>query len=357
MASKRLPKTKKGREDRWMNGQYATLKDVAKRAGTTAATVSYVLSGSTKRYISEDMRRRVEEAARELNYVKSTAASSLKGKKKKIIAVLVPQFTNQFFTQLVMGVEKVSDQYGYILSICNTYDKPERELEIINRMQEQRVDGYIIAPTNQGGANTRQIREMGVPLVVVDRSIDVEDAYFSVSVQNYECSYKAVEYLLRKNHKNIAFIGWKADFGGLERREQAYRDLMGAHGLSGDRQVVYNGEFTEESGIELTDRLLKEHPETTAILYAYNIQARGGVEYLAKQGIKVGKDISVIIIGAPEWVQTGNNHFTCVDLNGASLGGMAAEMLFDILDHDKNLAPYRKIQESTLIEGDSVCTV
>ena len=93
-----------------MGGQYATLKDVAERAGTTAATVSYVLNGSKKRYISEDMRRRVEEAARELNYVKSSAASSLKGKKRKIIAVLVPQFENQFFTQLILGVERVADQ-------------------------------------------------------------------------------------------------------------------------------------------------------------------------------------------------------------------------------------------------------
>lgn len=134
-----------------MEGQYATLKDVAERAGTTAATVSYILNGSTKRYVSEDMRRRVEAAAKELNYVKSSAASSLKGKKRKIIAVLVPQFANQMFTELVLGVERVADRYGYILSICNTFDDPQRELEIIRRMQAQRVDGYIITPSRDGG--------------------------------------------------------------------------------------------------------------------------------------------------------------------------------------------------------------
>jgi LacI family transcriptional regulator len=338
-----------------MNGQYATLKDVAKRAGTTAATVSYVLSGSKKRYVSEDMRRRVEEAARELNYVKSTAASSLKGKKKKIIAVLVPQFTNQFFTQLVLGVEKIADQYGYILSICNTFDNPERELEIINRMQEQRVDGYIIAPSNNGGLNTQQIRKRGIPLVVVDRSIDIEEAYFSVAVQNYGSVYKAVDYLLKRQHRNIAFIGWKADFGGLNQREKAYHDLMEAYGIPRAKQVVYNGEFSEESGVDLTRRLLMEHPETTAILYAYNIQAKGGIDYLAKQGIEAGRDLSIIIVGAPDWAQTGNNHFTCVDLNSEGLGTMAAEMLFDILNHDNPVVPYNKIQESTLIEGNSIC--
>ena len=229
-----------------MEGQYATLKDVAERAGTTAATVSYILNGSTKRYVSEDMRRRVEAAAKELNYVKSSAASSLKGKKRKIIAVLVPQFANQMFTELVLGVERVADRYGYILSICNTFDDPQRELEIIRRMQAQRVDGYIITPSRDGGKNTRQIRKIGVPMVVVDRLLNINEDYFLVSAQNYESTYMAAEHLLKNGHRRIAFIGWKADFGGLERREQAYRSILEAYGVTGEDQIVYNGEFTEE---------------------------------------------------------------------------------------------------------------
>ncbi|CAK7019458.1 MAG: Ribose operon repressor [Enterocloster aldenensis] len=338
-----------------MEGQYATLKDVAERAGTTAATVSYILNGSTKRYVSEDMKRRVEAAAKELNYVKSSAASSLKGKKRKIIAVLVPQFANQMFTELVLGVERVADRYGYILSICNTFDDPQRELEIIRRMQAQRVDGYIITPSRDGGKNTRQIRKIGVPMVVVDRLLNINEDYFLVSAQNYESTYMAAEHLLKNGHRRIAFIGWKADFGGLERREQAYRTILEAYGVTGEDQIVYNGEFTEESGEELTARALAEHPEITAVLYAYNIQARGGVDFLSRKGIRVGEDLSVLIIGAPDWVQTGNNHYTCVDLNGTGMGIMAAEMLFDIINNDQPIAPYQRVQEATLKEGDSVC--
>ena len=289
------------------------------------------------------MRRRVEAAAKELNYVKSSAASSLKGKKRKIIAVLVPQFANQMFTELVLGVERVADRYGYILSICNTFDDPQRELEIIRRMQAQRVDGYIITPSKDGGKNTRQIRKIGVPMVVVDRLLNINE------------DYMAAEHLLKNGHRRIAFIGWKADFGGLERREQAYRTILEAYGVTGEDQIVYNGEFTEESGEELTARALAEHPEITAVLYAYNIQARGGVDFLSRKGIRVGEDLSVLIIGAPDWVQTGNNHYTCVDLNGTGMGIMAAEMLFDIINNDQPIAPYQRVQEATLKEGDSVC--
>lgn len=339
-----------------MKGQYATLKDVAERAGTTAATVSYVLSGSTKRYISADMRRRVEEAAKELNYVKSSAASSLKGKKRKIIAVLVPQFANQLFTELVLAVQRVADQYGFILSICNTFDDPQQEREVIEKLQAQRVDGFIITSTKEGEKNTRQLRKIGVPVVFVDRTLNIKEDYFLVSVQNYDSVYTATEYLLNHGHRHIAYIGWDAKFGGLEQREQAYHDALEKFGISEEEQIVYNGAFSGEDGAVLTERLLKEHPEVTAVLYAYNIQARGGVDYLASQKIEIGKALSIIVIGAPDWAQVGNNHYTCVDLNGTELGMKAANMLFEIINQEESvIVPYKMSQESVLKEGNSVC--
>lgn len=333
---------------------YATLKDVAQRAGTTAATVSYVLSNSKKRYVSEDMRVRVEMAARELNYVKSSAASSLRGKKRKIVAVLVPQFRNQFFTQLVLSIETVADRFGYILSICNTFDDPQREAEIINRMQAQRVDGYIITPTARGGENTSQIRQLGIPLVVVDRSLDIEEPYSWVSSQNYESIMCAMELLLLNGHRKIAYVGWNADFGGLGEREQAYRDMLHMADVSPKDQIIYNGDFTEEDGERLTAQALHEHPDVTALLYAYNVQARGGVQYLAKQKLTPGKDISVVIVGAPDWARTGANDFCCVDLGGDGLGRMAAEILFQIIETEQAQAPRTQIQLCSLIEGSSV---
>lgn len=338
-----------------MKGQYVTLKDVAERAGTTAATVSYVLNGSGKRYISDEMRQRVEQAAGELGYVKSSAASSLKGKKRKIIAVLVPQFANQFFTNLVLGVEEVADRYGYILSICNTFDDPEREREIINRTQSQRVDGYIITPSQEGERTTRPIRKVGVPMVIVDRKLDSTENYFFVSAQNYESTALGVEHLLKKGHRKIIYIGWTANFGGLELREKAYRDLLKRYQVPEEDALVYNGEFTEESGTELTGKALAEHPDATAVFYAYNIQARGGVNEIIRRGLEPGKDISVLVVGAPDWVRTGRNRITCVSLHGRQIGVAGAEMLFDMLNNEENsVKPYTMEIPAELIEGDSV---
>lgn len=338
-----------------MKGQYVTLKDVAERAGTTAATVSYVLNGSGKRYISDEMRQRVEEAANELGYVKSSAASSLKGKKRKIIAVLVPQFANQFFTNLVLGVEEIADRYGYILSICNTFDDPEREREIIKRTQSQRVDGYIITPSQEGEETTRPIRKIGIPMVIVDRKLNCSEKYFFVSAQNYESTALGLEYLLKKGHRKIIFIGWTANFGGLELREKAYRDLLRKYRIPETDAFVYNGEFTEESGRDLTELALREHPDATAVFYAYNVQARGGVNELIRLGLEPGKDISVLIVGAPDWVQTGKNRITCVSLHGHQIGLIGAEILFDMLNSGETaIEPFSREVPAELIEGDSV---
>jgi LacI family transcriptional regulator len=340
-----------------MKKHYATLKDVASLAGTTAATVSYVLSESDKRYISTEMRSKVVEAARELNYIKCSGASSLRGKKRKIIAVLVPQFENQFFTRIVLAVEQVFDRHGYILSICNTFDDPERERDIIKRMQQQRVDGYVLTPTREGTANTAQLRKMGVPVVVVDRPLDGLEDYFWVTTKNYRCGYVAAEYLISKGHTHIAFIGWDSRIKDLVDREVAFFDAGQAHGIPRESFVALNGGFTKEEGCRMTGEVLRDYPEITAILYGYNIQAKGGIRCLTDSGISIPEDKSVVIIGSPEWVSAGRNNFTHVDQGDYELGCKAANLLLEVINGDGKVPGRHIIQECTLVEGDTVYAI
>ncbi|MDR3259503.1 MAG: LacI family transcriptional regulator [Fusobacteriaceae bacterium] len=338
-----------------MPKQYATLKDVAKKAKTTAATVSYILNGNKNRYISEDMRERVLQAAKELNYVKSSAASSLRGKQRKMIAVLVPQFINQFFTQVVLAIEKVADEYGYVLSICNTFDDTEREKDVIQRMQQQRMDGYIIIPTKAGAENTKQIRDIGIPLVIVDRSIEGVEKYNWVTTKNYQCSYVGVEYLIKKGHRKIAFIGWDSEIPDLIKRETAYRDAIKENNINPSNILVLNGIFTAEAGYDMTKEILLHHSDVTAIFYAYNIQAIGGIRYLRERKIIAGKDISVVLIGSPDWAVIGN--YTRIDQRAFDLGTKAARLIFEVI-YNKNSTDFGHImQNCVLIEGDSVVDI
>lgn len=342
-----------------MSKGYATLKDVAKLAGTTAATVSYVLNGSEERYISPEMKKRVLDAAKQLNYVKSSVASSLKGKKRKMIAVLVPQFSNQFFTRMILEIEKVADEFDYILSICNTFDDPEREQEILERMAQHRVDGYIIAATTKGAENTARIRNLGIPLVALDRPLEGEsqDNYIWVTTSNYSCGYLGAQHLAQKGHSKIAFVGWDSHINDLLIREQGFVDALHQQGLVAEQALIVRGEFSEQDGYRLTKELLTQYPDISAIFYGYNIQARGGVQYLTEQGIEIGNDISVILIGSPEWAVSGQNNFTHILQHEYEMGQTAAKILFDMINGKDKGAPRSIVQECSLYEGNSVKSI
>ncbi|MDR1834657.1 MAG: LacI family transcriptional regulator [Fusobacteriaceae bacterium] len=335
-----------------MSKAYATLKDVAKKARTSAATVSYVLNDSKTRYISDEMRERVLAAAKELNYVKSSAASFLRGKKRKMLAVLVPQFANQFFTQVALAVDNVAHKHGYMISICNTFDEPEREGEIIERMQQQRMDGYIIMPTREGPENTRQLRELGVPLVIVDRPLEETEHYNYVGTKNYQCSYTGIRHLIKKGHRRIAFVGWDSGIADLIGRRTAYFDAMKKAKIPESEQLVLSGAFTDEAGYRMTREIIEKHKDVTAIFYAYNIQALGGVKYLREHGIQAGKDISVALIGTPDWAVIAN--YTRVDMKPYSLGKQAAQLMFELLASKSPKEPQKIILNGHLVEGTSV---
>lgn len=336
---------------------YATLKDVAKRAGTTAATVSYVLNDSKERYISADMRDRVLRAAKELNYVKSNVASSLKGQKTKMIAVLVPQILNCFFTRMLLAIEEVADEHGYLLSIYDTLDNAKREKEIIKRMSQQRMDGYIIIPTKEGAQNTAQLRELGIPMVVVDRPLEGEMDYPWVTTDNYQCGYKGTEYLVQKGHERIGYINWDSQIPDLESRETGYWNALRAYGLDVQKSICLKGGLSQECGYELTKKLFEEKPGLTAVFYGYHIQAQGGIRYLLDRGMKIGTDISVLIIGSPEWTTAGKNNFTHINQYEYSLGQSAAKILFDVIDAKEPMGKKIMIQDCSIHEGNSVVQI
>lgn len=337
-----------------MGKKYATLKDVAKLAGTTASTVSYVLSGKEGRYISEDMRKRVMQAVEETGYVKSSAASSLKGKKRGIIAVLVPQFSNQYFTRMILAIEAEVEKEEYILTICNTFDDPKREDKIINRMLQHRVDGYILIPTVRGSENTRKLRKMDVPMVITDRPLETEEEYDYVTTDNYQCGRLAAEYLIENGHRRIAYIDWDSGIRDLERRRDAFLDAAKDADISEEEVLIVSGEFSEEAGYELTKQALESRNDVTAIFFGYNIQAKGGVRYLKEQGLLPGRDISVILIGSPEWTVAGQNDFAHICQQEYEQGQLSAQLLLKSVNETKQTQKKKIRLEPSLYKGSSV---
>lgn len=326
--------------------KYTTMKDVAAKANTTTSTVSYVLSNKKGRYISQEMRNKVLSAAKELNYIKFNGASSLKGKERKLIGIMIPQFANQFFTKLILEAEKIFVTHDFDMIICNTFDDSKREKQIINRLLSQRVDGIIISPTVEGPKNTEVLRELGVKVVVIDRPLEGIDSYHYLTTNNYQAGELGMSHLVQMGHKNIAYIGWDSHIKSLEDRKN------GVLKVKKDTKI-YVGDFSGDAGYELTKKAITENSKLDAIFYGFNIQAVGGLKYLAENNISYPNDISVSIIGSPEWVNIGNNDIEHIDQNSASLGREAAQLMMDIISN-KQTKIVTKINSCVLVKGASV---
>ncbi|MCM3660984.1 LacI family transcriptional regulator [Georgenia satyanarayanai] len=330
---------------------------MAREAGTTAATASYVLSGKEGRYISTDMRNRVMAAVATTGYIKSSPASSLHGKRQGIIAVLVPQFSNQYFTNLMVAIESVVEKQGLSLSISNTFDDPDRERDLVVKMVQQRVDGYILIPTTAGARSTDPIRKLRVPMVLVDRPLQGASGSFTeVFPDNYRAGYVLGEHLGQAGHTRVAYLGWDSGFEILDRRREGFWDGLAAATGKRQREVSVNGDFPADGGYRLAERVHREHPDVTAWCLGFNVPARGSVDYLRDQRIKVGEDLSVVMIGAPDWALVGANDFTLVDLRPEEMGRTAAERLLQELSGPQ-AAPARTTVDCLLHAGSSVMDI
>ncbi|WP_028552929.1 LacI family DNA-binding transcriptional regulator [Paenibacillus sp. UNC451MF] len=339
---------------RQQKNKHATLNDVAKRAGTSIATVSYILNDSSKRYVSMELKERVLKAARELNYMKSAVASSLKGKDRGIISVLVPQFDNPFFTRIIAAIEEVAYRHGYFISISTTVDEMAKEREIIKKMIEQRVDGLIISPTLQGTENTDHLRSLGIPYVIMERPLIGIEHYDFVGCDNWSCGYTATHHLIENGHTRIGFVGWDTSIN-VQERQNGYVDAMQQNGLTIAPSWIQLGCLDIDSGYRLMEHFL--HSDVTAVVFGHHLLAQGGIHLLREKGIRIPEEMSAVIIGTPSWAQLNIPKFTCISQSEQQIGETAAQVLLrNVLNEEEtNDEPWHQEKiPCKLLPGDSV---
>ena len=342
-----------------MQKKRVTIKDIALHAGTSIATVSYVLNNSKDRYIAAEMRKTVKAAAEELGYVKSVAASSLKGKKMGVIAFLTPQFDNHFFLEIFFAVEKEATRKGYVLSVCNTFDDPVYERTIIERMNRLWIDAYIIIPTHRGAENTAYLRTHGIPFVSAERSLDGADDYDFISSDNFGAAYDMTAHLISKGHKRIALAYWDSLISNLNERFAGYKKALADHGLPFDESLIKQTalinrteRLTHAEGARITEEVLQD-PTVTAIFYSQYVLAEGGIKYMRKHKIQIPERISVGVLGGPKWVEMPEVSFAHVLQPGTLIGEKAAGVIFARLDGDSSEYIQEKLT-CTLCAGDSI---
>jgi LacI family transcriptional regulator len=335
----------------------ANIKDVAKKANVSTATVSNVMN--TSRFVKEETRMRVLQAMEELNYRPSTVAKSLKGKDTKVIGLIIPiqpkDTSADFFISLSNGVESVLNNVGYRLVISNSHENIKNELDQINMYNTQfidYIDGLIIAPTSNIGGEKSESFNIEYPVVYVDRKPNLLEKMDTVYSNNYSVTYDAIEMMVKKKRKKIAFFSGPIDVSSTIERFEAYKDVLRRYRIELNEDLIFVGESTFEAGYRMAKDLITSH-DVDGIVVVNNIISMGVFKYLKEKNLQIPEKISFLSYDDFYWMGLTEPSITTIRQPSFEMGQAAAKLLLEKLeDHQKE--PEEICIESTIVLRNSL---
>lgn len=274
-----------------------SIKDVAREAGVSATTVSYVLNQNPGETISAETTQRVLEAVRRLHYVPNLNARSLSSRRSNLIGVLIPQtepgkefmFSNPFYGELLSAIEYTARKNGYHLLLSGT----QEDQSYVNVAQNRGVDGIIIVGAYPG-RNLEELRGMNVPIVLVDSYVK-DAAFHTIGIEGREGARMATEYLIAKGHRDIAFVsGSIREHGVNSKRYQGYCDALAAAGIAPDENALYSDTVSYEYGVVAAGEYVRRGRRQTAAFVTADVLAVGLVKGLLQHGLRIPEDLSVV---------------------------------------------------------------
>jgi LacI family transcriptional regulator len=304
-----------------------TIRDVARRAGVSPATVSRVLNRSTHP-VSEGGRRRVLAAARRLSYIPNLLARSLLTHETAAIGVLIPDVSNPYYAAILRGVEDTIGPLGRTVILCNTDRDSAKQRLYLRALMERRVDGLIIAGGSFGRADT-EITGDGLPLVMIGRH---PTRFPSVRVDNVAAAVLATGHLLGLGHRRIACLAGPAVSLTAADRVRGYRQALEAAALPADPALIREVGFTAYGAHEAVEALFRVPDPPTAVVAPNDQVAIGVVRALHEMALRVPGDVSVVGFDDTPVASYTVPSLTTVAVPTYELGKTAVDMLLKILE-------------------------
>lgn len=328
-----------------------SIRDVADRAGVSVGTVSNVLNRPDR--VSDAVATRVQDAIRELGYVRNDAARQLRAGRSSSVGLVVLDARNPFFTDVARGAEDAAAEHRVSVLLGDSDEKPEREAAYLDLFEEQRVRGVLVSPLGDIGERLQRMRSLGTPVVLVDRI--AEDASLSsVSVDDVAGGRIAVGHLLDIGRRRIAFVG-----GPLELRQVADR-LVGARqavgAVPGAQLEVLEGAALSvlegrRLGEQLVARPVEERPD--AVFTANDLLAVGLLQALVMNGaVRVPDDIALIGFDDIDFASATIVPLSSIRQPSRLIGQTALGILLEEAD-DPELAPRQVVFQPELVIRDS----
>ena len=325
----------------WMNNYYyvnvylesrehllkPTIKDVAKKADVSIATVSRVLNKLGG--YSPETEVKVLQVIDEMNYTPNAIARGLVNQKTRTIGVLHPSMSGRFVVDLLRGVEDFTHSKNYSVVICNTDNDGKRTMEYIHLLGENQVEGIIFASEVMTEEYEKALIKLNIPVVLVS-TVSYKKEFPLISVNNFTAAYDATVHLIKKGHKDILMVAGDAEneVAGIP-REKGFRKALEDHKLRNDDSSVYYGDFSYKSGMNGIKELRKVRPEATAVFTASDLMALGILNYAYKFNVKVPEELAVMGFDDTEDALMAVPPLTTVHQPIEEMGRLAAQMILD----------------------------
>jgi LacI family transcriptional regulator len=305
--------------------------DVAKRAGVSRTTVSFVLNNSPGKIISEVTRQKVLQAAKELDYRPNETARNLALTKRHSIGLFICHthsfFSDAYIISLIEGMSKVLNRYRFQLVL-----QPIKltQADYLSLAKQDRVDGVILINTHDDDRGLAEIVRAGFPLTVIGTLSD--PGISQVDIDNHAAAREVTGYLIELGHRRIAKIAHAAPvYYAARERLAGYREALQNAGLQPRQEWIKTGDFTEESGYEAMEELLYSAPRPTAVFAGNDVIAYGAVKAVKDAGLDIPGDISIVGFDDDFLSRYLNPPLTTMSLPAPSLGAEAARLLINRL--------------------------
>jgi LacI family transcriptional regulator len=300
----------------------ATIRDVARRAQVSVASVSRALNGLEN--VSDQTRARVVDAVRELGYVPHAGARSLSLARSNAIGVVLPDLHGEFFSEIVRGMDREASRRGYLLLLSNMHGRREQAVTALHAMRG-RVDGLIVMAPHLSEAELAQALPVRLPAVLINTRAE-EDGRPAIHLDNKAGASAVVEHLVALGRTRLVHIAGPAGNLDAQERAEAFRNACAAHSV--DCEVVL-GDFAEESGAAAIEALLRSGRDFDAVFAANDNMALGALQALRAAGKRVPEDVAVA--GFDDIPLAKLVGLTTVRVRIAELGERALERLLGVL--------------------------
>ena len=301
-----------------------TIKDVAKRAGVSTATVSRVLNDDQR--VSPDYREAVLEAVSELGYRRDRIARNLRVRRSQIIGLIISDIQNPFFTMVVRGVEDLAYENDYTVLLCNSDEDPTKERLYLDIMISERAAGVLISPACETDNYSQVVIDSDIPVVTLDRrmlDLDVD----TVLVDNFQGAYLAVSHLLGLGHRRVGLIGGPPQITTARERCDGYLKALHEYNLEVDPALIQMSNMKLQGGYQAARQILESDEPPTAVFAANNLTTLGALNYIHERHLRIPDEIAIVGFDDMPWATSLNPPLTAVAQPTYELGRAAADAL------------------------------